>query len=337
MLSSFGSRITSMVTQPSALAMAAGVLAGAIAGLGLVSAGIPFARPSEPGKVALQACPGAGPVLAHVAGGQTMLVTARSVDGRWLQVYVGTPGVDLAWGPAAAISLQAPGDGLPVGGCQGVPLPTQPPATPGPTLPPDATTSPAPSITGVVFPTPGPTPPPGVTAPPTPKPPRTPQPTPTPKPTPKPTPTPSPTAVPTPTPTPVITPTPDTTPPSITGITITNAELYNGGYYIEDAGNSCGTPSSAKITATITDSGGSGIVGTSVRLHYWDPNGGFHDIQMGVQIGTSLWGATVFNNSLWDAGEILYSIAARDNAGNSNATSYPPDSSHRLYKGDCIL
>ncbi|MEO8274232.1 MAG: hypothetical protein ABI620_09205, partial [Chloroflexota bacterium] len=128
-----------MVAQPAIQAVVAGVLTGAIAGTAIASAGVPFGAPSDAPKVALQACPGTGPVLAHVPGGQTMLVTARSADGAWLEVYLGEPGVDRAWAPASALTLQAPVDGLPVGGCEGVPLPSP---TPPPTLAPGATPSP---------------------------------------------------------------------------------------------------------------------------------------------------------------------------------------------------
>ena len=341
MLSSFGSRITSMVTQPSMLAVAAGVLTGAIAGTAMVSAGIPFAKPSEPEKVTLQACPGAGPVLAHIAGGRTMLVTARSVDGRWMEVYLGEPGIDRAWAPASALSLQASGDGLPVGGCEGVPLPTPPPPTPGPTLPPGATPSPepTPAVTAVVTPSPGPTLKPGTTASPTPKPTATPKPTPTRTPTPTAVPTPVPTAVPTPSPTPIVTPPPDLTAPSITNVSINGAWTSgDGNYYIYGPAASGCPYHSATISATVTDTGGSGLAGYTVTLRWKDPYGAQYNQQMSYNLGTHLYNKTINAVDGWPENAwIQYWITASDNAGNLATTSSPPDGSHWLFTGQCLV
>ena len=72
---------------------------------------------ASPRGLVLVACPGSGPVLAVVDPGQKLLVTGRSSDGSWLQVYLPGPALPYAWAPAR--ELQASGDtgGLPVAGC----------------------------------------------------------------------------------------------------------------------------------------------------------------------------------------------------------------------------
>ena len=74
---------------------------------------------ASPRGLVLVACPGSGPVLAVVDPGQKLLVTGRSSDGSWLQVYLPGPALPYAWAPAR--ELQASGDtsGLPVvAGCE---------------------------------------------------------------------------------------------------------------------------------------------------------------------------------------------------------------------------
>jgi hypothetical protein len=223
------SKVGSMLAQPMVQSIGAGLLTGAIVGSVLVASG---AIPLEPAPVAssnvtLLACPGFGPAVAEVPSGQTMLVTARSEDGNWLEVYVGTPAVDRAWAPASALQLQAAVTGLPVGGCESSvtapPLPTDEP-----------TASPEPSVVATVLPTVEPTPSPGASPTPSPKPTPTAKPTPTPIPTPTKTPTPTPTKTPTPTPTktptptPVITPPPPNNAPSIFNLSRNNPCIDNG-------------------------------------------------------------------------------------------------------------
>lgn len=92
------------------------------------------------------------------------------------------------------------------------------------------------------------------------------------------------------------------------------------------------------VHANISDTGGSGIAGLTVRLRFWDTNGGFHDQQMGHVLGTSSWGSTINNSTFWPKAEILYWITASDNAGNNTTTSAPPAGAPRLYKGSgCIV
>jgi hypothetical protein len=110
-------------------------------------------------------------------------------------------------------------------------------------------------------------------------------------------------------------------------------------YYLDNAGNNCGASTQAKITATITDSGGSGLNGLQIRLRFYSPNGGYYDLPMGHQIGTSFWNATINNDLSWVSGQFVYWIYAADNAGNSTSSpSSPPAGAPLLAKGyPCIL
>ena len=117
MLANFGPRLVSMVTQHG-VAIAAGVLSGAVlGGAGVASGLIPVGGSRAGPAVALMACPGPGRELARIPDGQTLLVIARSADGAWLQVYVGEPGIDRAWVPATKLRLQSAAAGLPVADC----------------------------------------------------------------------------------------------------------------------------------------------------------------------------------------------------------------------------
>ena len=327
------SKVGSMLAQPMVQSIGAGLLTGAIVGSVLVASG---AIPLEPAPVAssnvtLLACPGFGPAVAEVPSGQTMLVTARSEDGNWLEVYVGTPAVDRAWAPASALQLQAAVTGLPVGGCESSvtapPLPTDEP-----------TASPEPSVVATVLPTVEPTPSPGASPTPSPKPTPTAKPTPTPIPTPTRTPTPTPTKTPTPTPTKTPTPTatPDTTAPVVSNITTT-------GYF--DAGNNtylifrpstntaiCGpVPFSATITATATDVDDAV---TEAVLYYQPTGGAIYSFSM-TNIGGNSWQWTIPAQEAWAEGPITYWIRALDAHSNLSGNYYPSPP-YTLGLGSCF-
>jgi hypothetical protein len=161
-------------------AIAAGALSGAVVGGAGVATGIvPTGGASSGSTLALLACPGTGAQIARITSGEPLLVTARSADGAWLQIYIPGPGIDRGWAPAAALKMQAAVSGLPVADCS---LPETPgPATPAPLG------SPSPVATQLVLPTELPTPVPSATT----------GPSATLKPTAKPTKTPKPTPVPT--------------------------------------------------------------------------------------------------------------------------------------------
>ena len=86
MLANVLPRLGSLLSQRGVQAIAAGFLSGAVGGSALVATGlVPLGGTRlAPPTVALMACPGAGGTLARVTTGQSLLVTARSADGRWL-------------------------------------------------------------------------------------------------------------------------------------------------------------------------------------------------------------------------------------------------------------
>jgi hypothetical protein len=337
MVATFGSRLATTVAQPTFQAIAAGVLAGAITGGALIVAGI--VPPAGPPRTALLACPGSGAVVANVPAGQSLLATARSEDGAWLEVYIGQPGIDGAWAPAAAVHLQGSIDGLPVADCA-------PPSSIEPT--PQPLPSPVPSVAGTLVPdveptgepspsfSPGPSLPPSATPSPTPKP------TASPKATVKPTPTmtfvPPPTDSPPP-PTDSPPPPPDTTAPSITNVSINGAYTSGDGNYYIYPPAATGCPyHSATISATVADTGGSGLAGYTVTLHWKDPFGSQYNQQMSFNLVSHLYNKTITAVNGWPENAYLeYWITASDNAGNPATTSHPPDNSHWLFTGQCLL
>ena len=91
MIASIVPRIVLLFAQRAVLAIGTGLLSGVVIGAGGVAAGlIPVGGSHVAPTVALLSCPGSGPELTRIAAGQTLLVTARSRDGLWLQVYVGS-------------------------------------------------------------------------------------------------------------------------------------------------------------------------------------------------------------------------------------------------------
>jgi hypothetical protein len=163
--------------------LGAGLLAGATAGGLLVASGAvaPGAAPREanggggPG-LELVPCPDRGPVIGTIPRNQQVLVTAKSADGGWLQLYWPAPGIERAWTKTGPLKLDGDAASLPVAGCEAA-------ATPSPRPTPEPTPSPAVVATPTTEPTPTPSP--------TPTPAPTASPTPTAKPTPSPTPKPN--------------------------------------------------------------------------------------------------------------------------------------------------
>src|SRR4051812_6723327 len=97
--------------------MGAGVLAGAVTGPTLVVTGVlpPRADPA----LTLVSCYENGREIGHVSAGKAMLVTAKSADGTWLELYLGVPGADRGWAPRSALRIDSSIDALPVGTCLG--------------------------------------------------------------------------------------------------------------------------------------------------------------------------------------------------------------------------
>ena len=119
------------------LAIATGLIVGIIGSgtllaTGAVHVGGGNAAAPVPTPVGLQlvACPDAGPVIGSIPKGEKVLVTARSADGAWLQVYYPGPSFDRAWTKAGPLQLEADPGSLPVASCEAPPTPTPRP-TPG--------------------------------------------------------------------------------------------------------------------------------------------------------------------------------------------------------------
>jgi hypothetical protein len=297
MLANLGPRLGSLFLQRGVQVIAAGLLSGAVGGSALVASGvIPVGGTRLTPTLALMACPGSGPVLAHVSHGQALLVTAHSADGAWYEVYVGQPGVDRAWAPADALKLQSPADGLPAADCAAT-------STPGPLG------TPTPVITAIVStPSPGPSasPSPAASTSPTSAPTVTAKPTPTPKVTPKPT-------VPvTPPPTPAPTATPVNNPPALSG-------LY--------AYPTCIGPDSsfARVYVTATDPDGDNLT-VRIHLHWIDTNGNSWSRlpQAMSAAGGNVWTYDITYASIsWagaGSGYIHYDVTAYDSHGLASAT-----------------
>lgn len=295
------SNFESLLAQPALLAMGTGLLAGAITGTGLVVTGTLPERPDP--QLTILSCYDNGKAIGRVTAGESLLVTARSADGAWLQVYVGAPGADRGWAPASALRFDATVESLPVEACIGfIALASPgPPATPRPTPEPTVAPTAVPTVVATVAPTASPAP----TATPTP----TPRPTRTARPTAPPTPTPTPTPVPTPA------PTADVFVPTVSAPFITSPGPFgNGNYYI---GYSPCAPPSATIRVTASDPSGLNWV----RLYYRNPSGVTTYATMSF-IGNNTFEFVITPPNSWPYGEIgLWSIA-QDVYGNTS--SYVP-------------
>jgi hypothetical protein len=148
---------------PGLAALGAGLLAGVVGGGALVATGtVEFGGTPAGGAAAgavleLVPCPDQGPVVGTIPKGQEVLVTGRSADGGWLQLYWPAPGIERAWTKAGPLDLQGDPASLPVEECEAPPTPS-----------PRPTVEPTPSPTASPTPTPSPTPSPTPTAPPKP-------------------------------------------------------------------------------------------------------------------------------------------------------------------------
>ena len=171
-------RLASALFQPAVLA--AGVATGVVAGtIGVGTGVIPVTDPA-PHLVALFECPDSGRVVRNLPPNQSVLVTARSADGAWLQIYLGEAGTERGWARAASLQLKSAPDSLPIADCTLT-------AAPAASLElPSGLSSPIPSGAPSLQPTVAPSGVPGTVAPSpstSPKPTKTPGPTRTPKPT----------------------------------------------------------------------------------------------------------------------------------------------------------
>ena len=142
--------------------LAAGGLSGVLGMSALIATGVVPAGPPPAGPqlLALVGCPGSGSVVAVAHPGDQMLITGRSADGSWLQVYVPGPASHEGWVPAATVNLLADSSSLRIAECAVAAVP----ATPGPTaVPASATPIATATATPTTKPTPSPTPTPTAT------------------------------------------------------------------------------------------------------------------------------------------------------------------------------
>jgi len=177
-LAALAPRLASLAAQPAVIA--AGVATGvAVGAVGVGTGAIPVTDPG-PRLVALYECPDAARVVRSLQSNQSVLVTARSADGQWLQIYIGEAGATSGWARAASLQLKAAPDSLPVADCTvSVPVaPTfaetlgAPSVLPSGTPAPSATATPStePTVAASATPAPTKTPKPSPTAGPTPTP-----------------------------------------------------------------------------------------------------------------------------------------------------------------------
>jgi hypothetical protein len=225
--------------------------------------------------------------VTSIAPNQKVLVTARSADGAWLQIYVGQVAAERAWAEATKLDLTATPDSLPIAGC-----------TPGETPQP---LSPPPTVASSVITTEGPTatPPAGST-----NAPQTASPLASPSRTPRPTKTPKPTASPTPVPT-------APTGPTITGISVVyplSPDPQSGRYFVWKPSASCSSILAATIDATVTDPDGI----YKVTLHWQPASGTGGSIEMYSE-GPDLYEESFNTLDSWGFGVIDYWIEAEDN------------------------
>jgi hypothetical protein len=282
-------QLAALVAQPAVLA--AGVAAGiAVGTIGVATGAIPVTDAGPAARLtALYECPGSGRVVASLASDQNVLVTARSADGTWLQLYIGQLGAERAWAPAGALQLEAAPDTLPVADCEPAataePTGLQPPSFP-PTVAPSETLVPSaePSAAGT------------------------------------PTPRPSATVASTPTPKPTATP--------FTGPFLSDLLIYDvpqsleGVYYINQP--PCGgTWTIAPFNVEATDPDGMG----SVDLYFQPTNGAVQPPVSMTYEGSSPDRNGQYNGSFgsdgyWDFGPVAYWVVGTDKLGNT-ATLYP--------------
>jgi hypothetical protein len=300
-------QLASLVSQP--IVLAAGLTAGvAVGAVGVGTGAIPVTDP-PPHKTALYECPGSGRIVTSIAPDQNVLVTARSADGQWLQIYVGEAVAERGWAPASSLRLKAAPDSLPVEDC--TPDAT---AEPGPTSlqPPSGFPSAAPSTgPSAGGPTAAPvTLPPAATA--TPKPTKTPSPTPTKVPTPPPTPP---------------------TGPQLSNLIVVYPETKDSGtghYFVTRPSSTCPSIAAATIHVTATDPDGV----SKVTLWY-QPQGGapdsvdmpYHDLDAGI------YEQSFYVQNAWADGIIDYWVEAEDTVGDISIIH--DNSSNRLELAAC--
>ncbi len=276
------------------LAIAAGLIVGVIGtgtllATGAVHVGGGNAAPAAaPVGLQVVACPDAGPVIGSIPRGEKVLVTGRSADGTWLQVFYPGPAFDRAWTKAGPLQLEADANTLPVASCEA-------PATPTPRPTPAASTAVVESP--AVSPSPEPSPSPAVSQ--------------APSPSPSPAASPSPSASPIPSPSPTPKPTPNA-PPVIAALTASTTTLsFDQGAYCPTA------PKTVTFTVKASDAGG-----IATATLYWKKPGAasYTPAPMSLASGSAqkgTWTATLDTtaNGITSEGTLAYYAIALDASG----------------------
>jgi len=281
--------------------LVAGLLTGVVGGtVGVATGAIPVTDP-QPRQQVLYACPDGVRAVTSVAPDAKVLVVARSADGQWLELYVGTPRVDYAWAPVSALHLPAAPDTLPIDDCtpdEVIPPPAPPASLPPPTEAPSASSVTSPSPTPRASASIGPSP--------------TPAPTPTPVPTPPPTPN---------------------TGPSLAQLTIESVpeDPPGSGIYPIYPSVTCPytLPTYASFSVYASDPDGV----ASVTLYYQPLGGSVMTTDLGDE-GEGLYYGYFDTSSDWAYGEIEYWVQAVDGIGDVSVELHG-DNAHHLVLTDC--
>ncbi len=280
--------LASLLTGSSLLAIAAGLVvgvagAGTLLATGAVHVGGGTAAPAtSTAGLQLVACPDTGPVIGTLPQGEKVLVTGRTGDGAWLQIYYPGPAFDRAWTKAGPLQLEADASGLPVAACEAPPSPSP---------------APSPAASTAIVPSAQPSPSPQASPSPSPSPSAGPSPSPS-----SPSPSPSPTPTPTPKPTP-------NTPPVIASLNpSTSSVSYDQGAYCPTA------PKTLTFTLKASDAGGV----TSATLYWRKPGATTYAAAPMTLAGGSAqngtWRVTLDTtaNGITAAGRLTYYAVALD-------------------------
>jgi hypothetical protein len=303
-------RLATALSQPAVLA--AGVATGiGVGAVGVGTGAIPVTDPA-PRLVALYECPDSARVVMNLPGNQNVLVTARTADGAWLQIYIGEAAAERGWARAASLQLKAAPDTLPIEDC--TPEATSEPTLEPPTVLPSPVASEAPFSAG----------PSGVPATELP-----PAPSPTPSRTPSPTKTPGPTKTPTPTPTP------------LTGPVLFNVDLYapaqegDGVYrtYYRDQYACPYAWNNVALTVESDDAQGT----ASVTIYFRPTNGTTGSIPMSDENGLgTLWDGGFDAQEAWAVGPLELWLQGTDADGNKGPILDLGDLGYEIEVGSCI-
>jgi hypothetical protein len=301
LLAALAPKLASLAVQPAVLA--AGVATGvAVGAVGVGTGAIPVTDPG-PRLTALYECPDAARVVTNLQPSQNVLVTARTADGQWLEIYIGQAGAESGWARASSLQLKAAPDSLPIADCTPAATPEFTASSPTfvPSLGPSVTDVPATVVPSIgSSPTPAPTK--------TPKPTRTPRPTPT-----------APTG------------------PKLSAFTL---NPYPGYWYIVEDPPGSGLYPMFQVGCTIGNwtvgfyieaQDPDGIA--SVTLSYQPPGVSAPLEETMGEEGPGEYYREIVSEDAWSLGEIDYSITAIDGVGDS--TTFNGPSNYRIISTNC--